>query len=230
MIDSRPDVLNHNIETVVELQRAVRPSAGYARSLSVLARAKAAGLTTKSGMIVGIGESIAQVHRTLIDLAAVGVDIVTIGQYLRPTTHHLADPTLVGALRVRRAETIRRTTARTAPRRSEPTDPIESSRRRAARAVTPTRRCVAGLDRRPDGPVEPDRCDQQPQQMRPDQRPSVRRSPSPDVATSHADLVTGEGQPILSAHHGQHLRADRQRQPVSQDERRECDGIHQLLR
>ncbi len=90
VIDSRPDVFNHNIETVVELQRAVRPSAGYARSLSVLARAKAAGLTTKSGMILGIGETVAQVHRTLIDLAAVGVDIVTIGQYLRPTTHHLA--------------------------------------------------------------------------------------------------------------------------------------------
>ena len=54
---ARPDVLNHNIETVARLQRAVRPSAGYARSLSVLARAKAAGLTTKSGLIVGMGET-----------------------------------------------------------------------------------------------------------------------------------------------------------------------------
>ena len=85
----RPDVLNHNIETVARLQRAVRPSAGYARSLSVLARAKAAGLTTKSGLIVGMGETADELQGCLADLAGVGVDIVTIGQYLRPTTHHL---------------------------------------------------------------------------------------------------------------------------------------------
>jgi lipoic acid synthetase len=86
---SRPEVLNHNVETVARLQRAVRPSAGYARSLSVLARAKAAGLTTKSGLVVGMGETDDEVVATLADLAGVGVDIVTIGQYLRPTTHHL---------------------------------------------------------------------------------------------------------------------------------------------
>ena len=86
---ARPDVLNHNIETVARLQRAVRPSAGYARSLGVLARAKDAGLTTKSGLIVGMGESPDEVLGCLADLATVGVDIVTIGQYLRPTSHHL---------------------------------------------------------------------------------------------------------------------------------------------
>jgi len=85
----RPDVLNHNIETVARLQRAVRPSAGYARSLSVLARAKAAGLTTKSSLVVGFGETEAEVLQTLVDLRGVGVDIVTIGQYLRPTAAHL---------------------------------------------------------------------------------------------------------------------------------------------
>ncbi len=85
----RPDVLNHNIETVARLQRAVRPSAGYARSLSVLSRAKAAGLVTKSGLIVGMGETHEEIVGCLADLASVGVDIVTIGQYLRPTTHHL---------------------------------------------------------------------------------------------------------------------------------------------
>ena len=89
IFDATPDVLNHNIETVARLQRAVRPSAGYLRSLAVLARAKAEGLTTKSGMMVGLGETIDEVHETLIDLAAVGVDIVTIGQYLRPTAQHL---------------------------------------------------------------------------------------------------------------------------------------------
>jgi lipoic acid synthetase len=89
IFDARPDVLNHNIESVARLQRAVRPSAGYARSLSVLARAKAAGLTTKSSIIVGMGETDDEVSQTLADLRAVGVDIVTIGQYLRPTTNHL---------------------------------------------------------------------------------------------------------------------------------------------
>lgn len=86
---SRPDVLNHNIETAARLQRAVRPSAGYARSLAVLARAGAAGLTTKSSIIVGMGETDDEVVQTLADLRGIGVDIVTIGQYLRPTTNHL---------------------------------------------------------------------------------------------------------------------------------------------
>jgi lipoic acid synthetase len=86
---ARPDVLNHNMETVARLQRAVRPSAGYARSLAVLARAKAAGLVTKSGVILGMGETDAEVTGVLADLAGVGCDIVTLGQYLRPTTNHL---------------------------------------------------------------------------------------------------------------------------------------------
>ena len=89
LFGARPEVLNHNIESVARLQRAVRPSAGYARSLSVLARAKAAGLTTKSGMVLGMGETVDEVDGCLADLAGVGVDIVTLGQYLRPTSHHL---------------------------------------------------------------------------------------------------------------------------------------------
>jgi lipoic acid synthetase len=89
LFDARPDVFNHNIETVARLQRAVRPSAGYARSLSVLSRAKAATLTVKSGLMVGLGETTDEVDGLLADLASIGVDIVTIGQYLRPTSHHL---------------------------------------------------------------------------------------------------------------------------------------------
>jgi lipoic acid synthetase len=85
----RPEVLNHNVETVPRLQRAVRPSASYARSLAVLARAKTAGLTTKSGLIVGMGERTDEVLSVLADLHGIGVDIVTIGQYLRPTSNHL---------------------------------------------------------------------------------------------------------------------------------------------
>ena len=85
----RPEVLAHNLETVARLQRAVRPSAGYARSLAVLARAKAAGLTTKSSLMVGLGETEPEVLDALADLRGVGVDIVTIGQYLRPSADHL---------------------------------------------------------------------------------------------------------------------------------------------
>ena len=87
---SRPDVVNHNVETVPRLQRAVRPSAAYSRSLALLARAKSHGLGTKSGLVLGMGETFDEVIGTLADLAGVGVDIVTAGQYLRPTTNHLA--------------------------------------------------------------------------------------------------------------------------------------------
>ena len=89
VIDAKPDVVNHNIETVARLQRAVRPAAGYVSSLSVLARAKSSGLITKSGLIVGMGESVEEVRGALVDLAGVGVDLVTIGQYLRPTERHI---------------------------------------------------------------------------------------------------------------------------------------------
>jgi lipoic acid synthetase len=89
LVAARPDVLNHNLETVARLQRAVRPSAGYARSLAVLAHAKRSGLVTKSGLMVGLGETDQELVGALADLAAIGCEIVTIGQYLRPTSHHL---------------------------------------------------------------------------------------------------------------------------------------------
>lgn len=85
----RPEVLNHNLETVLRLQRIVRPQASYARSLAVLARAKDAGLTTKSSVMVGLGEAEDEVLEAFADLAAVGTDIVTLGQYLRPSARHL---------------------------------------------------------------------------------------------------------------------------------------------
>lgn len=87
--DAQPDVLNHNLETVARLQRAARPSAGYARSLTVLARSSAAGLVTKSGLILGMGETEAEVRGALVDLVDVGVRIVTLGQYLQPSARHL---------------------------------------------------------------------------------------------------------------------------------------------
>ncbi len=89
VFDARPDVLNHNLETVARLQRAVRPQASYARSLAVLARAGTAGLTTKSGVILGMGETEDEVLSAMADLRGVGVEILTLGQYLRPTARHL---------------------------------------------------------------------------------------------------------------------------------------------
>ncbi|MET0421986.1 MAG: lipoyl synthase [Acidimicrobiia bacterium] len=86
---ARPDVLNHNLETVARLQRAARPSANYARSLTVLARAKRAGLVVKSGIILGMGERAREVRGAITDLRSVGVDILTLGQYLRPSPRHL---------------------------------------------------------------------------------------------------------------------------------------------
>ena len=86
---ARPDVWNHNVETVPRLQRAVRPQASYARSLTVLARGQLAGLTTKSSLILGMGEEEHEVLGVLADLAALGTGIVTLGQYLRPTSTHL---------------------------------------------------------------------------------------------------------------------------------------------
>ncbi len=89
IFDARPDVLNHNLETVARMQRGVRPSAGYARSLAVLGRAGAAGLVTKSGLILGMGETDIEVRAAMADLRSVGVGILTIGQYLRPSAAHL---------------------------------------------------------------------------------------------------------------------------------------------
>jgi len=89
VFDANPDVLNHNIETVRRLQRRVRPSAAYERSLKVLARAAEKGLVAKSGVMLGLGETGDEVRDTLGDLRAAGVRIVTIGQYLRPDADHL---------------------------------------------------------------------------------------------------------------------------------------------
>jgi lipoic acid synthetase len=90
VMDARPEVLNHNTETVLRLQRDIRTSANYGRSLALLWRAKQMypeGLT-KSGLIVGMGETREEVLATLADMRAVGIDIITIGQYLRPTSRH----------------------------------------------------------------------------------------------------------------------------------------------
>lgn len=89
ILAARPDVVNHNLETVARLQRAVRPNAGYARSLTLLARARAAGFVTKSGLIAGMGETDAELRAAIADLRNVGVEVLTVGQYLRPSPAHL---------------------------------------------------------------------------------------------------------------------------------------------
>ncbi|RCK77706.1 MAG: Lipoate synthase [Ignavibacteriae bacterium] len=89
LLDSFPDVLNHNIETVPRLYPIVRPQAKYERSLQLLTRAKKRGFITKSGLMVGLGENDDEVFEVLNDLKNSGCDIVTIGQYLQPTREHL---------------------------------------------------------------------------------------------------------------------------------------------
>lgn len=90
VIEARPEVLNHNVETVQALQKAVRPQADYRRSLSVLSycKEKAPSLLTKTGFMVGLGETEEQIGQLMDDVLAVGCDILTIGQYLQPTPEH----------------------------------------------------------------------------------------------------------------------------------------------
>jgi lipoic acid synthetase len=91
VLEARPDILNHNTETVPRLYRRVRPQATYERSLELLRRAREyhAELTTKSGVMVGLGESFDEVIQTMADIRAQGTDIITVGQYLRPSAQHL---------------------------------------------------------------------------------------------------------------------------------------------
>ncbi len=89
IIDVRPEVVSHNLETVRRLTRQVRIQAKYDRSLEVLRRLKQAGINTKSGIMLGLGETDDEILETMQDLRSVGVDIITLGQYLQPTPRHL---------------------------------------------------------------------------------------------------------------------------------------------
>lgn len=91
VVDSHPEIYNHNVETVERLHTVVRPQAKYERSIDVLRQVKEMDPTiyTKSGMMLGLGETRDEVIKTLKDLRAAGIDAVTLGQYLRPTMKHL---------------------------------------------------------------------------------------------------------------------------------------------
>jgi lipoic acid synthetase len=89
VVDARPDVYAHNMETVERLHRRVRPQAKYGRSLETLAHARKLGAVTKTGMMLGLGETNDEVLATLRDVAAAGVEIVSLGQYMRPSQRHL---------------------------------------------------------------------------------------------------------------------------------------------
>ena len=89
VVDAGPDILNHNTETVPRLYPTVRPQAKYTRSLELLERAKGMGAVTKSGVMVGLGETNDEIIEVMSDLRAVECDILTLGQYLQPTRMHL---------------------------------------------------------------------------------------------------------------------------------------------
>ncbi|TMI83296.1 MAG: lipoyl synthase [Bacteroidetes bacterium] len=90
VIDAAPEVVSHNIETVERLTRQVRIQAKYWRSMDVLKTLKQGGMRTKSGIMLGLGESKEEVVQTMHDLGNVGVDVITLGQYLQPTKNHLS--------------------------------------------------------------------------------------------------------------------------------------------
>jgi len=90
VIAAKPEILNHNTETIARLYSTVRPQANYEQSLTLLSRAKAAGMLTKSGFMMGLGETLDEAKVLLNDLYQAGVDIATIGQYLQPTPEHLS--------------------------------------------------------------------------------------------------------------------------------------------
>ena len=90
VIDSAPNILAHNVETVQRMHPAVRPQADYDRSIEVLAHIKQAGLTSKTSLMVGIGERDDEVLATMEDIRRIAdTDIITLGQYLQPTRNHL---------------------------------------------------------------------------------------------------------------------------------------------
>lgn len=89
IIDVAPEIVSHNLETVRRLTKAVRIQAKYDRSLEVLMRLKKGGMKTKSGIMLGLGETHEEVVETMEDLRSVGVDVITLGQYLQPTPKHL---------------------------------------------------------------------------------------------------------------------------------------------
>jgi len=89
IIDVAPEIVSHNLETVRRLTKQVRIQAKYDRSLEVLFRLKKGGMRTKSGVMLGLGETDEEVIETMQDLRSVGVDILTLGQYLQPTPKHL---------------------------------------------------------------------------------------------------------------------------------------------
>ncbi|MDP1809788.1 MAG: lipoyl synthase [Sediminibacterium sp.] len=89
IINVHPEIVSHNLETVRRLTKQVRVQAKYDRSLEVLKRLKEAGMKTKSGIMLGLGEKEAEIYETMDDLRSIGVDILTIGQYLQPTKNHL---------------------------------------------------------------------------------------------------------------------------------------------
>ena len=130
VMDARPDILNHNTETVPRLYRHVRPGARFERSLELLRRSKEAGLLAKSGIMVGLGEEWDEVQECIRSIRDAGTDVLTVGQYLRPSLQHLPAGALLHAPGVRRASRLR-PVPRVRPRGIGSSRPLVVPRRRA---------------------------------------------------------------------------------------------------
>ncbi|MEN9393815.1 MAG: lipoyl synthase [Bacteroidota bacterium] len=106
IIDVAPEIVSHNVETVRRMTKQVRIQAKYDRSLEVLRRLKQGGMRTKSGVMLGLGETHQEVLETMEDLRAVGLDVITLGQYLQPTPKHLPVAEFITPERFAEYETI----------------------------------------------------------------------------------------------------------------------------
>ena len=87
-MDAKPDIFNHNLETVERLQRPIRKTASYQRSLDVLSHAKKRGFKIKSGIMLGLGEKQNEIRTAVEDLANIGLNVLTLGQYLQPSSEY----------------------------------------------------------------------------------------------------------------------------------------------
>jgi lipoic acid synthetase len=106
IIDVAPEVVSHNLETVRRLTKEVRIQAKYDRSLEVLFRLKKGGMRTKSGVMLGLGETEEEVIETMEDLRSVNVDVLTLGQYLQPTPKHLPVAEFITPEQFKKYETL----------------------------------------------------------------------------------------------------------------------------
>ena len=195
VLDADPDVFAHNLETVPRLSRQVRVQASYPRSYKILEHARKRGAVTKTGLMLGLGETLDEVDEVLRELAGLGVDIVTLGQYLSPSKQHLADRALRATRRVRRARAVRARARHHARRRRPAVRSSYHADGQAALVRSATRRQVTFTTRRARraAPARRHLDARRPRDRHVGDRARAARAPLPDGFAP--DVVTIDGAP-----------------------------------